>query len=119
VHIPPILETFKVHGEELDPFHQSYYSNITGFIHGTTQYYNISPPALAINDSISWRPLAEKLTQGANMTELNEMLGDWNWTSSSKVAFSVVEKKPLAVDDPKTALVHVRRATPTNHLRLI
>ena len=53
------------------------------------------------------------------MTELNEMLGDWNWTSSSKVAFSVVEKKPLAVDDPKTALVHVRRATPTNHLRLI
>lgn len=49
---------------------------------------------------------------GANVTEIVEQLGTWNWTASDKVALSVVEKMPLhwngtAVSD-SIALVHVR-----------
>jgi hypothetical protein len=102
-----------VQGPQLDPFQSSYYLNVTGFIHGSAQFYNISPPALAANDSLVWKPVAEKYTEGINMTTLVENIGDWNWTSTKKVSLSIVEKKPLGTDgkvvsSSELALVHVR-----------
>lgn len=46
------------------------------------------------------------------MTAAIERLGDWNWTSTRKVALSLVEKKPLGVDGQvlifsRLALIHV------------
>jgi len=48
----------------------------------------------------------------ANMTNMTDKLGSWNWNSSTKVALSVVEKKPQPSDQfPSSAipiaLVHV------------
>ncbi|KAF6761571.1 hypothetical protein DFP72DRAFT_1041797 [Ephemerocybe angulata] len=111
--LSPLLDSFKLQGVELDPFENSYYSNVTGFIHGTTQFHNITPPALTANHSLPWMPIAENYTQGLNMTEVLGKLGAWNWTATGKVALSVVEKKPLGVDGnlmskSKLALVHGR-----------
>ena len=48
----------------------------------------------------------------ANMTNMTERLGSWNWNSSTKVALSVVEKRPqpsgqLPSSADPIALVHV------------
>jgi len=49
----------------------------------------------------------------ANMTNVTEKLGSWNWKSSTKVALSVVEKRAQSfgqLPSPASpiALVHVR-----------
>ncbi|KAJ2934870.1 hypothetical protein H1R20_g2236, partial [Candolleomyces eurysporus] len=109
--LSPLLDAFGVQGPQLDPFQSSYYLNVTGFIHGSAQFYNISPPALASNDSLVWKPVAEKYTEGLNMTALVENTADWNWTSTRKVSLSIVEKKPLGMDgkvvsSSELALIH-------------
>ncbi|TEB33129.1 hypothetical protein FA13DRAFT_1627277 [Coprinellus micaceus] len=93
--IPPLLDLFGLRGTELDPFRSSYYPNVTGFIHGASQFYNISPP---VNDSIPWKSLAEAYTDRINMTSAIEQLSGWNWNSTKKVALSLVEKKPVGAD---------------------
>jgi hypothetical protein len=82
---------------------------VTGFIHGASQFYNISPP---VNDSIPWKSLAEAYTDRINMTSAIEQLSGWNWNSTKKVALSLVEKKPVGADGKALsssglALVHV------------
>ncbi|KAF8159628.1 hypothetical protein B0H34DRAFT_704239 [Crassisporium funariophilum] len=93
--LSPLLDAFQLQGSILDPVHHSYYSNITGFIHGNAKLSNITLPTLTHNDTIHWRQQAEQYMIGVNTTTLPERLGSWNWTASTKVALSVVEKKPL------------------------
>ncbi|TFK39970.1 hypothetical protein BDQ12DRAFT_629095 [Crucibulum laeve] len=109
----PLLDAFNIHGTVLDPNKQSYYSNITGFIHGSAQFYNITSPSLANNDTIPWKPYAEMYMADTNLTEVIERTEEWNWTASTKLAMSVVEKKPLSTSSNYTApkniaLVHGR-----------
>ncbi|KAF9005970.1 hypothetical protein BDQ17DRAFT_1423692 [Cyathus striatus] len=110
--ISPLLDTFQVKEVALNPMEDSYYSNVTGFVHGNTDFFNITPPALAMNTELSWRHLAETYMADVNVTEAVERIGDWNWTASNKVALSVVEKKPVAYVNytvpSNIALVHGR-----------
>lgn len=108
----PLLDEFKITGSLLDPDRQSYYSNVTGFIHGDVHFYNITPVSLSNNETLEWRPLAQDFMADSNMTDIAERMGVWNWTASNKVALSVVEKRPLqasgnATISTKIALVHV------------
>ena len=48
-----------------------------------------------------------------NATNITDRLGSWNWTASTKIALSLVEKKPLephsvSLKKDPVALVHVR-----------
>jgi hypothetical protein len=108
-----LLDSFIVHRGDLDPTRASYYSNITGFIHGDATYHNISPPSLSRDSTPPvWKPTAENYMSGTNMSDLTNRASTWNWTASNKVALSVVEKHPLQTNVNGTAaeniaLVHV------------
>ncbi|PPR03221.1 hypothetical protein CVT26_008069 [Gymnopilus dilepis] len=110
--LPPLLEAFHVKGRPLDPNQESYYSNITGFIHGDAEYTNISLSSLSLNNTLSWRPLAQNFMAGANTTNMTEKLGSWHWNTSTKAALSVVEKRPPEAEKLSSpdsmALVHGR-----------
>lgn len=112
----PLLEAFRITGDILDARWSSYYPNITGFIHGHSEYHNITLPSLADRESLPWTSLAQDYMAESNMTEIVDRIGSWNWTASDKVALSVVEKMPsqssggMFVSD-NIALVHVRYPT--------
>ncbi|KAI0060229.1 hypothetical protein BV25DRAFT_1807734 [Artomyces pyxidatus] len=84
----------------LDPFHHSYFPNITGFIRGPSTVYNISAAALngTSHAAFKWEADAGAFMEGVNVTESAEKLGTWNWTAVEKVTLSVMEK---AVEDEK------------------
>lgn len=101
-------------GSHPDPNQASYYSNITGFIRGDIDFYNITPQFLATSSANqTWRPFAETLMYGTNMTEVVQRSGSWNWMDTDKVALSVVEKNSLLSPEElgfveQIALIHVR-----------
>ncbi|KAF8885015.1 hypothetical protein BD779DRAFT_1673890 [Infundibulicybe gibba] len=112
--LPPLLDAFHLKSGPLRPDLASYYSNITGFIHGDAHFYNISPTFLSANGSNAhWGKSALNYMVDTNVTEIHERVGTWNWTASQKVAFSMVEKKPLvsvegSIVSDRVALVHGR-----------
>ncbi|KAI0039213.1 hypothetical protein FA95DRAFT_1567290 [Auriscalpium vulgare] len=85
----------------LDPSHNSYFVNVTGFIRGSATLYNISAAALnsTAHAELPWEADAVSLMQGVNATDSIERLGSWNWTAVEKVSMSVMEKP---VEDPDT-----------------
>lgn len=108
--LSPLLETFNVQGKQLDPVQQSYYTNVTGFIHGKTKLTNITLPSLAMNQTLAWRSHAERFMQDVNTTYLVERLGSWDWESTKRMSLSLREKPPLGTEqlpDSQVSLVHV------------
>ncbi|KAG6850568.1 hypothetical protein H0H93_011767 [Arthromyces matolae] len=89
-----LLDDFDIQGSILNPQDASYYSNVTGFIHGAAHYHNITPSALSNNASAPWNSHAQAYMAGANETAILEVFGGWNWTATDKMALSVVEKLP-------------------------
>ncbi|KAG5654198.1 hypothetical protein H0H81_006231 [Sphagnurus paluster] len=115
----PILDIFNIQGSVLDPYKASYYSNITGFIHGSSNFHNITSTALLDNITVPWSSATQTYMTGINETEIGDRLGAWNWTASEKVALSVVEKLPRHMNgstlSDTIALVHGRiELTDTN-----
>uniref|UniRef100_A0A0W0EYZ4 RING-type E3 ubiquitin transferase n=1 Tax=Moniliophthora roreri TaxID=221103 RepID=A0A0W0EYZ4_MONRR len=108
----PLIHTLLPHNGSYDPLRTSFYSNITGFIHGDAKYYNISPETWnQSSESVSWAPLAQvyMANDTRNMTEVAEKLGTWNWTIPETVAFSIVEKAPVETNTTnQISLVHGR-----------
>ncbi len=49
------------------------------------------------DESLSWRPLAERYVAGVNVTKMVEMSSTWNWTGSNKMVMTLHEKEPLAL----------------------
>jgi hypothetical protein len=111
--LKPLLDVFGIQGGLLDASKDSYYPNITGFIHGNAEFRNITLPSLANNETLPWKQQAEQFMVHSNTTNMTDRLGSWNWTASTKIALSFVEKKPLDSHsallrtDP-VALVHGR-----------
>ncbi|KAG6827207.1 hypothetical protein H0H92_012791 [Tricholoma furcatifolium] len=107
-----LLGDFDVQGNIVDPYKASYYSNVTGFIHASAQYHNITPTALSDNDTAPWNPDAQTYMAGANETQIVDSLGSWNWSMTNKMSLSVVEKLPTHVNgstlSDSIALVHGR-----------
>ncbi|KAF8074721.1 hypothetical protein FPV67DRAFT_1665468 [Lyophyllum atratum] len=110
--LPPLLGAFDIQGSILDPHEASYYSNVTGFIHGSSPFHNITPSALMDNTTAPWSSAAQAYMAGANETEIAERIGTWNWTASNKLALSLVEKLPAhpngTIISDTIALVHGR-----------
>ena len=97
--VRPLMDAFHIQGNVLDPDLESYYSNVTGFIHGDALFSNITLSSLESNESsVRWKHEAETLMSGVNTTNMTTKLGSWNWESSTKVALSVLEKNPLGID---------------------
>ncbi|KAF8636386.1 hypothetical protein AX17_003568 [Amanita inopinata Kibby_2008] len=108
-----LLEAFQVQGRELDPDQESYFPNITGFIHGNLEYHNISLPALSTSTGLPERSLLESYMASASVAEMEGKLGEWNWSTSDKVAFSVIEKPATTMQknvslSKEMALIHGR-----------
>ncbi|KXN86557.1 DSC E3 ubiquitin ligase complex subunit 1 [Leucoagaricus sp. SymC.cos] len=111
--VPPLLDVFHIQGHTVDTSRESYYPNITGYVRGNAQFYNITPMALEKNASLSWRPLAERYVAGSNVTEMVEMSSTWNWTASNKMIMTLHEKKAPALqndssDSRDLVAVHAR-----------
>jgi hypothetical protein len=108
-----LLDVFGIQGGLLDVSKDSYYPNVTGFIHGDAEFSNITLPSLASNQTLPWKQQAQQFMEHVNTTNLAERIGAWNWTASTKIALSLVEKKPLEphpalLQTNPVALVHVR-----------
>ncbi|GLB43245.1 putative ring finger [Lyophyllum shimeji] len=107
-----LVEDFGIQGKILDPHQASYYSNVTGSIHGSSHFYNITPSTLVDNATAPWKSDARAYMAAANETEIVERIGTWNWTASDKVQLSVVEKLPTHANgtmiSDTIALVHGR-----------
>ncbi|KIL69438.1 hypothetical protein M378DRAFT_69521 [Amanita muscaria Koide BX008] len=109
----PLLEEFHLQGKTLDPAQESYFPNITGFIRGKLQYRNISLSALPSQKDLPGQSMLETYMTDFNATDMSERLGKWDWTTSEKIAFSVIEKPAATVQNnvtlsKKIALIHGR-----------
>ncbi|EJD07571.1 uncharacterized protein FOMMEDRAFT_115893 [Fomitiporia mediterranea MF3/22] len=99
-------------GVPLHPASASYYSNITGLVHGPIEMHNLTanlstssvPPGNSyssdpqvLEESIPppWVDLASAFTKDINMTEALELAGTWNWSAPMEMAFRVIEKRPV------------------------
>jgi hypothetical protein len=108
-----LLDVFGIQGGLLDTSKDSYYPNITGFIHGDAEFTNITLPSLAMVETLPWMQQAKQFMAHVNTTNITDRLGAWNWVASTKIALSFVEKKPLepqsaSLRSDPVALVHVR-----------
>lgn len=92
----------------------SYYSNITGFVHGSSQMYNLTTYILSNNKSTpspiedpnaetplsisteapSWAHFADSFLSSYNSTDAFERIGTWNWSAPAELALRVLEKRP-------------------------
>ncbi|KAA1475498.1 hypothetical protein DENSPDRAFT_842291 [Dentipellis sp. KUC8613] len=84
-----LVNSFVPAGLILDPATSSYFPNITGFVRGHSHIHNLSS---ASDVQAPWSPYAKQLMRDANMTEVTEQLGSWNWTASEKVSMSLSER---------------------------
>jgi len=96
----PLVESLITFGPQLDPYKESYYSNLTGFWKGDLQFYNLTSLAnlSMVTTAPPWRALAEQYLAGQNMTnatEVAERMGSWNWTASHKFTMSIRDKTVL------------------------
>lgn len=116
--LPPLLDAFQIKGQTLNPLRESYYPNITGYVRGNAQFYNITPASLQKNDSLPWKSLAEQYMAGTNLTAAVEKASTWNWTASRKMVMTLHEKRPAllspqASEDLKDVIaVHVCHVEP-------
>jgi transmembrane E3 ubiquitin-protein ligase len=107
-----LLDVFGIQGGLLDTSKDSYYPNITGFIHGDAAFRNLTVPSLASDETLPWKQQAKEFMAHVNTTNMTDRLGSWNWTATTKIALSFVEKKPLEphstlLQTYPVALVHV------------
>ncbi|KAL5536908.1 hypothetical protein ACEPAF_731 [Sanghuangporus sanghuang] len=106
-------------GVPLHPATSSYYTNITGFVHGPIVMHNLtintseyrqpsesgspSGPEVTLSlssedDPPSWAGLAAEFVKNINKTDAIERLGAWNWSAPTEMAFRVIEKQPDVPD---------------------
>lgn len=109
-----LIESFIAPGMKQDPQLASYWSNITGFIHGDTISYNITPNASDSTwaDHAPWRTFAKTIMDEQNMTQVQERSHVWDWASTNKYAININEQSPVFESinniSEKFAVIHVR-----------
>ncbi|KAG9309577.1 hypothetical protein JVU11DRAFT_10558 [Chiua virens] len=100
-------QSFVPYGPKLDRTHGSYFPNTTGFIRGSLDFYNITPHSLETTNA-SWKSQAQSFMSEANLTELSDKLGSWNWSATRNLAWSVVDRGPVFVEgvSERIAMIH-------------
>ena len=103
-----LAQAFVPYGPELGRLHGSYFSNTTGFIRGSLDFYNITPSSLE-STHVPWKSHAQSFMSDTNMTELSGKLGSWNWSAATNLSWSVVDYAPVAVEgvSEPIAMIHV------------
>jgi hypothetical protein len=96
-----LLDEFHIQGRVLDPSVESYYPNITGYVHGDVAFTNIT----------TWKDHASQLMKDVNITGIESRLGSWDWNTTNKISLSVMEKPPPdsdVFDWTSLSFIHVR-----------
>lgn len=83
---------FQPPAPNIDPLTESFYQNVTGYVHGDAKFNNVSAQAVASNETVQWKEQAANFMAGVNTTTMIEKIGTWNYGASTKVSFSLVEK---------------------------
>ncbi|KAL4066048.1 hypothetical protein V8B97DRAFT_1864919 [Scleroderma yunnanense] len=104
-----LVESHMTFGSRLDPSTASYFPNITGFIRGDLDFYNISLPNLDGTD-VPWKSYAQSYMADSNVTEVTSYSETWNWNATQKVSWSIIDRAMIkgenGTDD--MAVVHGR-----------
>lgn len=87
VHLEPLVSKILPIPHQLDPLLGSYYSNTSGLFRGDVRYYNLS--SIPYNSNVTWKPIADRVMENANLSAIPERLGSWNWSAADTVAFRV------------------------------
>ena len=72
---------------QLDPSLGSYYSNASGLFHGDVRYYNLS--SIPYDTNVTWKPIADRVMENANLSAIPERLGSWNWSAADTIRIKV------------------------------
>jgi hypothetical protein len=75
---------------QLDPSFGSYYSNASGLFRGDIRYYNLS--SIPHDTNVTWKPIADRVMENANLSAIPERLGSWNWSATDTVRIKVYDR---------------------------
>ena len=75
---------------QLNPSLGSYYSNASGLFRGDVRYYNLS--SIPYDTNVTWKPIANRVIENANLTALPERLGSWNWSAADTIGIKVHDR---------------------------
>jgi hypothetical protein len=81
---------------QLEPSLGSYYSNATGLFRGDVRYYNLSSTPYDTN--VTWKPVAGRVMENANLSAIPERLGTWNWSAVDGVVIRVHDRMVIVVN---------------------
>ncbi|KAG6332659.1 hypothetical protein ID866_6427 [Astraeus odoratus] len=107
--VSPLVESHMTFGSHMDPSSASYFPNITGFIRGQLDFFNITLSSLN-ETNVPWKSDAQSYMADVNMTELTESLGDWDWEATEKMSWSVIDRAMVKAEgvSQEIAMVHGR-----------
>jgi len=80
----------------LEPSLGSYYSNATGLFRGDVRYYNLS--SILYDTNVTWKPIADRVMENANLSAIPERLGTWNWSAADRVGVKVHDRMATVVN---------------------
>ena len=75
---------------QLEPSLGSYYSNATGLFHGDVRYHNLS--SIPYDTDVTWKPIADRVMDNANLSAIPERLGTWNWSAADRIGIRVHDR---------------------------
>lgn len=75
---------------QLEPSLGSYYSNATGLFHGDVRYHNLS--SIPYDTDVTWKPIADRVMDNANLSAIPERLGTWNWSATDRIGIRVHDR---------------------------
>ena len=81
---------------QLDPSLGSYYLNTTGLFRGDVRYYNLS--SIPYDTNVTWKPIADRVMENANLSAVPERLGSWNWSAADSIGIRVHDRMVTVVN---------------------
>ncbi|KIY45018.1 hypothetical protein FISHEDRAFT_77045 [Fistulina hepatica ATCC 64428] len=92
----------------LDPSHAAYFSNITGYMHGGVEVYNLTSSAHP-QDAPERKDITDIFMKDVNLTQVHSAASAWNWSATSKMTLRLVERAPQEVNvSDKLCIIHGR-----------
>jgi hypothetical protein len=93
--LPPLLNSVLPFHPAIDPYADSYYKNVTGFLKGSARFHNLTLPS-----TTTWHSLAEVYISDINITDaVNKTESTWNWTRIDKASLNIREAVMASVED--------------------
>ncbi|KAF9779793.1 hypothetical protein BJ322DRAFT_1086479 [Thelephora terrestris] len=87
LHVEQLVSKILPVPYQLDSSLGSYYSNTSGLFHGDVRYYNLS--SISYDTNVTWKPIADRVMENANLSAIPEQLGSWNWSAADSIRIKV------------------------------